>query len=440
MNLQQSTPFPTAIAAAVLLLALSSWSGFAEGADAVHEPVTLRLEVDRDRVYAGESVQVTVSLAADGVKVRNVAYPRLPAVNGRQLSFVPLYEEAETNDNSARYRFSATFAPQAPGELRIGPAEISLELLEQAGGAAAFFGGVEAKPVAVKSAAILLIVLPLPAAGRPQSFNGATGDFKMTVDQLQPGIHSGSPMTINTRIKGNGDLSTAGCPSLESPLVKSYPPLPYRTAGSLRCEQVIIPLAAGLLPPLQWSYFNPQQQRYITLSASLPMVTALHNRSTAKSAVATQRVPAVPQSREEAKLNRPLTLSTVMLLLTGGTALILRQRKKLSPVATLPATRLPDISSQLLEMENVHDCAEVGKVYTLLYTILQQISAARTGLPVQGICRLDVPPTQNDFVYQQIVQLFMRCDLVRYGNYVPSPQEVKGDITLLIATVSSLKP
>jgi len=148
----------------------------------------------------------------------------------------------------------------------------------------------------------------------------------------------------------------------------------------------------------------------------------------------------VPQSREEAKLNRPLTLGTVILLLTGGTALILRQRKKLSPVATLPATRLPDISSQLLEMENVHDCAEVGKVYTLLYTILQQISAARTGLPVQGICRLDVPPTQNDFVYQQIVQLFMRCDLVRYGNYVPSPQEVKGDITLLIATVSSLKP
>ena len=430
---------PTAMAAAVILAALISRNACAEPAAPPGEQVTLHLEVDKERVYAGESVQVTVSLAADGIKLRNVAYPRLPPVNGRKLSFTQLSGQAEINDTSARYRFSAAFTPQTPGELRIGPAELSLELLQPAGGAAAFFGGVEPQPVTTTSSTVSIKVTPLPGSGRPTSFSGAVGTFKLILEPLPATVSAGTPLTIKSRIAGDGNLTGADCPALRAAGSRSYPPHRLQQTGTLLCEQVVMPETAGPLPALEWSYFDPQQQRYKTLSASLPTVAVLESRASAKAAVPTQPVQAVPRAAAEAKINRPLAMGAGMLLLTGGTALLLYQRRKLTPVATPPAKQPADISSQLMELEKAHQSANVGKVYNLLHRILQQIVAAQTGLPHQVICGHEASLMRDEADLQKIAYLFMRCNRVRYGNYAPSPREVQGDITLLKETVSSLK-
>jgi len=431
----------TTLATGSILLTLLLRTACGENT-AVQKPLTLHLEIDKNKVYVHESVQVTVTLTVHGIKVRNIGYPRLPAVNGKQLSFAPFKGQDEAGNNAATYRFSTDFTPEGPGELHLGPAEISLELLQSAGGAAAFFGTVESQPTTAASQAVSVTVLPLPDSGRPASFAGAAGTFKLFLEPLPATTPAEAPLTIKSRIEGSGDLSRADCPVLRAPGVKSYPPRQLRQAGALLCEQLVIPGRAGSLPRLEWSYFNPQQQRYGTLSATLPVVVPFENRSTAMAAVPTQSVQTVSRAAEPKLSNGQAATGAVLLLLAGGAALIWMRRRNFSPVTMTLKKQHTDFSSLLTELDEAHGCGDVGKVYAFLNRILQQKVAIESGLAPQAICGIEAPSMQlvtcaHD--QQDMAYLFSRCDLVRYARYAPLPAEMQRDITLLKNMIHSIK-
>jgi len=419
----------TSMAVSFILPALFCRTANGDTSPPGNDAVSLDIELDRNRVYVGETVKVTVTLSAKGGNLRNIGYPQLPPIKGKQLAFTPPQQLDRQHESGAAYRFAAALTPAEAGEFRFGPAAISLELLQSAAGAAAFFGETAPQAVTAQSRTMLLTVLPLPAAGRPKSFAGVAGNFQMTLAPTQSAMLVGAPMTIITKFKGSGDLSRADCPNLESPMVKSYPPRPFRTAGSMRCEQVIIPSAAGALPSLEWSYFNPQQQRYITLTASLPAAAPVGNPSTAEAAVRPQPTQTVPRPATDWQTTGLPVLAALALLLLSLAAWLSRRRRKSPPTAAAYQMPADDITTLVQALEDANESGSVEKFYSLLFGILQRVAASFSGTSAAGVCGVSREAALPAGI--ELDALFSRCHSVRYGRLVPSPDAMRNDLKQL---------
>jgi len=111
-----------------------------------------------------------------------------------------------------------------------------------------------------------LRALPLPEAGRPASFSGAVGTFRLAGRLSQNRVHPGDIVTLSLELAGQGWLGQAAVPALAaSPLFKSYPAKetarePLRVAT----EQVLIPTSTNAteVAALRFSFFNPSTERY----------------------------------------------------------------------------------------------------------------------------------------------------------------------------------
>ncbi|MCI5127787.1 MAG: protein BatD [Candidatus Electrothrix sp. AUS3] len=118
-------------------------------------------------------------------------------------------------------------------------------------------------------------VLDLPTENRPDGFSGAIGTFALTVDASPLDGKVGDPITVKMQLQGRGNFSL-----IQAPVVtqkqgwKIYP-----TSGTVKelgkgkaaklFEQALVPTEQGLsaVPPMQFSYFDPQAQKYVTLTS-----------------------------------------------------------------------------------------------------------------------------------------------------------------------------
>lgn len=139
-----------------------------------------------------------------------------------------------------------------------------------------FFGSLghyEKHPVEIKPDPIQIVVRSLPNDGRPPSFNGAVGQFELSV-QVQPQtLKEGDPVTVRTTISGNGNIDTVTAPVLNlGPDFRVYEAKLQNkevnrsgSAGRKTFEQVLIPRSSDTseLPAIAFSFFDPEQNRYI---------------------------------------------------------------------------------------------------------------------------------------------------------------------------------
>jgi len=150
--------------------------------------------------------------------------------------------------------------------------------------------GSRAKPkdVTVASPSSELKVLPLPTQGRPEDFSGAVGDFQVSSDTSATRVTAGDPLTLRLHISGVGNFDRVDASMLDHlDHWKTYPPkssfTPSGAAGNKGEKVFEQPLIAALpgeqsIPALEFSYFNPNTQRYerahtqpikVTVAASL---------------------------------------------------------------------------------------------------------------------------------------------------------------------------
>ncbi len=169
------------------------------------------------------------------------------------------------------------------------------------------FDAWEPTPLRVESEMQSWQILPLPAQGRPADFSGAIGKFTLEATVQPDRTNVGDPVTLQTRIAGEGNFGQVQAPVLALPPGwKSYPssqrfkpanPAPS-TAASSRVgivgekifDQALVPLQSRVsaLPSLQFSYFDPEAQHYTTLKASLPPIAIAASADLANA-------PAVPE-------------------------------------------------------------------------------------------------------------------------------------------------
>jgi len=141
-----------------------------------------------------------------------------------------------------------------------------------------FFSNATQKPLTLHTDGATVKIKPLPTQGRPPDFSGAVGQFELGSAISENNGTTGDPLTLKIKIEGRGNFDRVTTTGLtNSSDWKTYKPNGKFTAndsasieGEKTFEQSIVPTKAGAqeIPALNFSYFDPEAQRYVTKSTT----------------------------------------------------------------------------------------------------------------------------------------------------------------------------
>jgi len=141
-----------------------------------------------------------------------------------------------------------------------------------------YFRNIREEAVKLTNPRLNIRVLPLPKMGRPKDFAGAVGQFKLSATATPQKAMVGDPITIKMHIKGTGNFNRVFTPQLKMDEGwKTYRPSasfkPKNSAGYIgekSFEQAVIPMNNDIktIPPITFSYFNTEKEKYITLKTN----------------------------------------------------------------------------------------------------------------------------------------------------------------------------
>lgn len=128
-----------------------------------------------------------------------------------------------------------------------------------------------------------ITVLPLPLEGKPLSFSGAVGQFQIQtqVDGMQ--VKAGQPFALKIRFEGQGNAKLIELPPIEWPATltvfdtKSESKFFKNGQSYKEFEILLIPNQEGeiKIPLITFSYFDPQQKKYVTKTTEELHLTAI---------------------------------------------------------------------------------------------------------------------------------------------------------------------
>ncbi len=134
-----------------------------------------------------------------------------------------------------------------------------------------FFGSYRQKVVKVASPMVEMTVVSLPEAGKPESFSGAIGDFRLEVAAKPKVVSKGDPVTLTMTVSGIGNFDRVQAPQLQDTTGwRSYTPSSEFLQGSDKrqgkkvFEQALVAKATELshIPSVVFSYFDPVAEKY----------------------------------------------------------------------------------------------------------------------------------------------------------------------------------
>jgi len=167
------------------------------------------------------------------------------------------------------YTLSRRFTPQKVGEYAFGPVTLKGAFADGMNGQ----GGFDGRQIYSVSKIAKVTVTDAPLEGRPDTYTGAVGRFTFTADIVPRSARVGDPMTLALTLKGQGTLERPYPPEIEEiPAVaenfKVYDATEETKGRSRTFTFGIRPLNAGTLefPPVAFSYFDVERERYVTLS------------------------------------------------------------------------------------------------------------------------------------------------------------------------------
>lgn len=249
--------------------------------------ISLRLQVSTREVYVGQPVAATLKLYTR-VNLSGINELKYPDFKGflREDQETPELRSLENEvidgvqyGTGVLQRF--LLYPQISGEIRIEPVQMTAMVQQRTSMRDpffddpffdSFFSGVSTVPRSVSSQPVTIRVKPLPEP-RPADFHGAVGSFTLTSDMSKSEVEVNDAVDLIISIKGSGNLNLAGEPVINFPqgIEKYDPEVTVRSSGtasgSKTFKYLLIPRNSGTfeIPPVSYTVFDPQQQKYVTL-------------------------------------------------------------------------------------------------------------------------------------------------------------------------------
>jgi hypothetical protein len=247
----------------------------------------VRMYVSKSSVYENEGFLVTFELYSTlNVGVENLKFPEFEGFIAQEIELPDNRQWVLKNYQGRNYRTiilkQTILYPQRAGNITIGQGKFDLIVQVRTRSQARrsffddFFENYSDVKKSLASPSATINVKPLPA-GKPASFTGAVGNYKMTSSITSTDIKADEPVTINITLSGNGNIKLLKNPEIIFPNdFEIYDPktdLSSRVAtsgvsGTKTIEYYAVPRYPGdfTIPAAKFSYFDLGSGTYKTLS------------------------------------------------------------------------------------------------------------------------------------------------------------------------------
>lgn len=237
-------------------------------------------------VFLQYKLLVSNETDVSGPRLRDV--PQLTGFWNQKMESDSPIQRMEYKGKNYRYVvvYEALLYPQKTGILEIEPLSMEMSVGVQTN-RRDFFGNYIYKNIdkVFYSPKIVVDVKPLPENGKPADFSGAVGDFQLSATLSKDKLQATESTQLTLKLSGRGNLKLADLTSLDFPEgLDVYDPerkesikvAPSGMDGSVSWVYTIVPNRGGKYPikGLGFSYFDPQQERYKTITTNDLLIDA----------------------------------------------------------------------------------------------------------------------------------------------------------------------
>lgn len=278
--------------------------------------IHLVAEISKTTPYVGEGIYVEYRLYfSENVGIYDNAITESPQYNGFwnqevKRNGTPVKEGTY---NGEKYRYAvlhkALLIPTKSGNLTIDPMKMDIVVAVPTG-RADFFGNVITRQVRKEfsSTKKTVAVKGLPTLNKPEDFNGAVGQFSFDVSLSKEILKANESSQIQLTVSGNGNLKLFELPKIETPKeLEVYQPerkedvsiMSNGLNGSISNNYTVVPQYKGKykIPSVSFSYFDPKDEVYQTITSDDLYVDVLEGKelaaSTDNNAVVKQEVKVI---------------------------------------------------------------------------------------------------------------------------------------------------
>ena len=270
------------------------------------EDFKLRVEPSKKTVYVGEPVLLNfkwyigknvdefrfnlpilnderfkvVFREPDPQKINQDTTVVIPSGNGKV--FAEKAHEKLDGKEFLTVSFDLIVIPKEPGEMELPKSTVTLSALvgyRKSGDNNPFFDGFfnmrrgEYRKFVIPSNPLSLKVLDLPTEGRPETFTGAVGRFRLEASAEPTDVNVGDPITLTLKLSGSPYIDVVKLPPFDG--MKSFTEnfkipeemAPGKTEGDTKVfTQTVRAKHAGVesIPAFEFPYFDPDEEAYKT--------------------------------------------------------------------------------------------------------------------------------------------------------------------------------
>src|SRR5262245_27638513 len=236
----------------------------------------LKLVPAKNQVYLGEVLPVEVRLYARQGNLRQPPQLNQDGFTVGKMIQQPVTKTAINNQYYSLLVYKTFVIPAKTGRLQLGPATMVLAVPHPNARVNIFGEIVDWMDATLTADALTIEVSPLPTNNVPPDFTGAVGSYSLNLALSTNTVTVGDPITLTVQIGGHGPIESLTLSSIDKWRdCKIYPPItkvettdPFGLDGTKTFEQAVIPESADMkeLPPVTFSYFDPAQKSYRTVS------------------------------------------------------------------------------------------------------------------------------------------------------------------------------
>jgi len=426
------------------------------------EVAFIKLALPHEKVYSGQTVigRVELYLRDDVQNFGNFQFTGTPA-EGFSVGKMIEGQRGRAQVGNRVYNVIPILLPLTAvksGALTLGPFTASVVVVlpsQNQGGdqfIRQFFNQGEQRQVTLASDQITVQALPLPAEKVPADFNGAIGNFSLNVTAGPTNLTVGDPITMRVQISGRGALNAVTLPAQNAWRdFKTFPPTSNVTnsdqfgfQGIKTFEQIVSPLNSDVheLPPFTFSFFNPDDGAYHTLTqpatplvvhsaGATPLPTIAGNKnSNAESPATPQDILPIKENpgtlvhRRAPLITSPAFLAVQSLPVVAFLAAFI-WRKRADNLANNPRLRRQRAVAQLVRdgLGDLHQYAAENKsdeFFATLFRLLQEQLGERLDCPASAITEnvIEEHPIlrgASKTTLDDLRELFQLCNQARYA-------------------------
>ncbi len=432
-----------------------------------------KLALPRKELYVGETIPAELDLYLHN-RIRNIGQFQCPSFpcdgfNVGNMVFDQDHRRQAQVGNSVYTVIPILFPLRAVkvGQFTLGPINASFivelpsanrqrDMFDPFG----MFERTEQKQVTIASEPETLQSLSLPRENIPAGFNGAVGSYTMSVNAGPTNVAAGDPITVKVQLSGRGAIDALNLPEQSAwTNFKTYPPTTkVETTGQLGLqgtksfEEIVVPQSPDIkaLPPISFSFFDPERKSYQTLvQPAIPLVvrpggaatipTILANRSARQDtpAPAQDIVPNKQHLGTLAQAGPPLVMQPWFVALQSVPVLAffsaLVWRKRTDSLANNPRLRRQRRVAHVVRagIAQLHEFAAQNKsndFFATLFHLLQEQLGERLDVAASAITEAVIedhlrPRHVPETILNALQELFQTCNLARYAP-IKSSQEL----------------